>query len=72
MAIPGRAETAAARRAIVARILAAWERAPELRLGQLLVNVVASRSASHNGDPYFIEDADLAAACEAWVAERGG
>ena len=46
----GRACTPEAKRLAVARLLAAWERCPQARLGQLLVN------ASGSADLSYVED----------------
>ncbi len=57
-----RAQDAAARKVVVGRILAAWQRVGYQRLGQLLVN------ACQPIDVFNIEDEDLAAAVEMFVA----
>jgi hypothetical protein len=41
---------------------AAWHRNPELRLGQLVSNLAAGIIPASGGDPFYIEDADLALA----------
>lgn len=45
-----RAVTKEQKRAVVERILRAWEQMPEQRLGQLIVNSVGG------GDPFYAED----------------
>jgi hypothetical protein len=50
------------------RILAAWLRVPELRLGQLVYVAVAKieerGGVQIKGDTFYIEDFNLAEACE--------
>ena len=62
----GRANTTELKRRIVERVLEAWGQAPELRLGQLLVNAA---SVGTNAMPgvYYIEDLDLVNALDAFV-----
>lgn len=57
-----RAITADQKRAIVEQLLAAWEKRPGLRLGQLLMN-----AASGVAPVYYIEDDALAEAVEAFA-----
>lgn len=75
---PPCAHTVEARRAVVERVLIAWEQAPHLRLGQVLVNAVgfADDSAPYDLNisdvmtlnlMWTMSDADLAAALERWV-----
>lgn len=54
------------------RLAAAWSAAPDLRLGQLIVNAVYT--ASSNSDPFYIEDDALVKAIESFVerAAMGG
>ena len=62
----GRALTNSEKACVTNRILAAWLRSPEQRLGQLIVN-----AAGHNdGDDshiYYVEDNDLVTAIESFV-----
>lgn len=60
----GRAATPEAKREIVERLLAAWEKAPQLRLGQLIVAATQGRRLFH------VEDEALAEALEAFVQPR--
>jgi hypothetical protein len=55
--LKGRAGTEAEKRAIIERLLAAWLRAPRLRLGQLLEAAVSGRSIG--GGMFYVEDDDL-------------
>ena len=43
-----------------------WENAPDLRLTQLIMN-----SLNMNGDPYYIEDADLLKSLKKFNYKRG-
>ena len=61
----GRALTLEDKRLVVARLLFAWERAPQQRLGQLLDNALLACSKA---DLFNVEDEDLALAVEAFVA----
>jgi hypothetical protein len=54
--LPGRAITPEAKRAAVERLLAAWLRCPDLRLGQMIDNT--------NVDLFYVEDDDLLANIE--------
>lgn len=47
----------------VRKIFNAWEKVPNLRLGQLIQN------ATGQSDPFYAEDDDLATAVERYVAE---
>lgn len=57
----GRAVTDANKRDVIEKILTAWKRAPELRLGQLMVNAMS------NMDIFMLEDGALAERIEAFV-----
>jgi hypothetical protein len=59
----GRALTPEQKRAVIERILHAWEQAPALRLGQLVVNA-ADRAGR---DVFYVEDEALADMCERQV-----
>lgn len=62
----GRAKTPEQKKQILQRIYAAWLTYPQLRLGQLLHNVM-----DESGQPlFYIEDEPLAKACED-AARRG-
>lgn len=52
--IKGRAETAEAKRKLVAELLAMWLRCPHLRLGQLI-----DGSTPDDQSVFFVEDAEL-------------
>jgi hypothetical protein len=56
----GRALTPEQKRAVMERILRAWEQVPELRLGQFLVGA-ADRAER---DVFYVEDEALADMCE--------
>lgn len=63
--LPGRALTPEQKRAIIERVLVAWERQPQLRLGQLVNNVIAQATQHAPAEKvvqklYFIEDEALA------------
>jgi hypothetical protein len=49
--IPGRAVTEQEKASLTDRLLTVWKANPQLRLGQLIVNVLA--------DPYYAEDVFL-------------
>jgi hypothetical protein len=62
--LPGRALTPEQKRAIIERVLVAWERRPQLRLGQLVNNVIAQATQHASAEKvvqklYFIEDQAL-------------
>lgn len=63
----GRAQTSAQKRAVIERILAAWEQRPTERLGQFIVNALPP---SHEGDPFYVEDEVLASLCEMRVSGK--
>ena len=52
--IKGRAETAEAKRKLVAELLSMWLRCPHLRLGQLI-----DGSTPDDQSVFFVEDAEL-------------
>ena len=60
----GRAETPEQKRAVIERILAAWERAPEIRFGQLLVNANNASTSASAVALFYAEDEALAEAVE--------
>lgn len=55
-----RATTDKAKERVMARLLEAWKKVPQLRLGQLIVNACGK-------DPYYREDDELVAEVEAMV-----
>ncbi len=57
-----RAETNRDKEEVMRRLLVAWKCRPELRLGQLIVNVAG-------GDPFFIEDFDLVQETEEFIKD---
>lgn len=60
-----RAATPAQKRAVAERILAVWEKNPELRLGQMLTNVMSGLDDEHTiRKMIYVEDEELAARCE--------
>lgn len=59
-----RATTPEQRREVVERLLAVWERHPELRLGQLVC------SAGNRHDPFYTEDFELVEKLENALGER--
>jgi hypothetical protein len=61
--VAGRACTPEAKRAVIEQLVAAWERYPRQRLGQLVVN------AAEGGDPFCTEDEPMLSALKA-MAER--
>lgn len=67
--VHGRAYSREERRVIVERILAAWQDAPNLRLGQLLVNATSSESAR---DIFYVEDEKLVEFVEKFVRMHTG
>ncbi len=57
----GRADTPVKKREILERLLAEWERAPQQRLGQLLVNATRDfNEIDYRGRLYYLEDDALA------------
>lgn len=66
----GRAASASQRRAVVERILAAWERAPEFRLGQLVGNLFYAEGASPMRGLLLTEDDELARFAENFAESR--
>ncbi len=56
----GRATTPEAKRAVIERLLAAWMKQPEWRLGQLIENSLGPRGPA----TFYVEDEDLARYCE--------
>ena len=81
----GGAETAAQKRAVIEKILAAWERMPESRLAQLITNAVTTGKppgsfvgrTDSNGfvsvecrDIFYVEDEDMASCIDAYAAGR--
>lgn len=57
--LPGRALTPEQKRAIIERVLVAWEAHPQQRLGQLIVNTLG-RNPAHHESLFFVEDEALA------------
>lgn len=42
------------------KLAESWEKVPDWRLGQLMVNICTAYRYTHNGtDPFFIEDAEF-------------
>jgi hypothetical protein len=68
--VTARALTADQKRAVLERLLAAWLRAPELRLGQLIDNAVRAKTGCLP-DLFDVEDEQLAELVEAFVAGAG-
>ena len=62
-----RALTPEQKRALLDQLLAAWLEAPNLRLGQLIVNAVGGR---HLADIFYREDDDLLANVETFVTKN--
>jgi len=57
----GRADTPVKKREILERLLAEWEKAPQQRLGQLLVNATRDIDvADYRSRMYYLEDEALA------------
>jgi hypothetical protein len=65
----GRALTEERKRAVAERILAAWMRVPELRLGQFISNARAWNGSFPSGGLFYTEDEELAILCEAFAAD---
>jgi hypothetical protein len=66
-----RARTADARAAVLRAIGAAWDAAPNLRLGQLLDNALVRATSPYGviDRLFYVEDADLADVVTSYVAE---
>lgn len=62
--IPGRAVTDTEKTAVLNRLGAVWKANPELRLGQLIINVFK--------DPYYVEDVALVSELEAFYGREPG
>lgn len=61
----GRADTPVKKREILERLLAEWERVPQQRLGQLLVNATRDIDVSDfRSRLYYLEDEEMAARVE--------
>jgi hypothetical protein len=63
--LPGRALTPEQKRAVIERVLAAWEANPQQRLGQLFVNTVHRAVGNFTKEEqvqrlYYVEDETLA------------
>lgn len=65
--ISGRAQTSEQKRAVIERLLAAWERVPEQRLGQLIGNAMYHETWSHQSI-HMLEDFRLVNAIDKFVA----
>jgi hypothetical protein len=59
----GRNNSKAKKEEIIARLLSAWERMPEQRLGQLIMNSVGR-------DPFYCEDYELIEKIERFLNEQ--
>lgn len=66
--IKGRAHTPEEKRAIVERLLKAWEKVPHLRLGQFLEN--SATVAGSFDRSFYTEDEDLVGALERFAEEQ--
>lgn len=66
-----RAITPEQKRVVVERLLAVWEKAPALRLGQLMECARAKRKSHHHisDDFFYVEDEELAAILERFVEQ---
>lgn len=69
--LPGRALTPEQKRAVIERVLARWERTPQLRLGQLVSNTIAretgyAETADQVRKLFNVEDEELASLLEKW------
>jgi hypothetical protein len=71
----GRAETKEMKRAMIEKVLAAWEKAPQLRLGQLIVNATSKPDGRFDRDDtyeqrlFYVEDAVLVETIEKAVSD---
>lgn len=61
MKIAGRADTPERKKHLIDRLLDVWQRNPDLRLGQMICNVLA--------DPYYAEDSFLINEIEQYYAQ---
>lgn len=48
------------------RLAKAWERLPDWRFGQLMINLMWEYKAEHGRDIFFLEDDELAGIIEAY------
>lgn len=67
MSFTGRALTSALKRNVMERILKAWEKSPELRLGQLIESSMDSNRVSL----FYEEDLTLTEKIEAFAEKDG-
>lgn len=65
----GRALTPHQKRAVLDRVLLAWERVPEQRLGQLLTNTFGAPQNDGAANLFYVEDEALAEGLERYVAK---
>ncbi len=56
--LPGRANTPAEKRQIIERLLAVWQKHPELRLGQLII-ALGYGSARSGTSIFYVEDEEF-------------
>ncbi len=63
----GRADTKEKKEQVLRRLLEAWEKAPALRLGQLLFDAQVHARKDTRCDYFSIEDETLAEICENFV-----
>lgn len=71
---PARRAPVYGKRAIVERLLRAWEARPEMRLGELVQNAMYARTADGLTDGatlYFTDDETLATVVELFASARG-
>lgn len=69
--IPGRATTTAKKRAVIDKLMRAWMLVPELRIGQLIDNVMVAERRS-GPDQYYVEDERLAELVLNWARDYSG
>lgn len=72
VAVPGRAYTRSQKRRMLARrmlarLLRAWDAAPDLRLGQFLVNAVTPPGSEPAALIFYVEDERLCELAEAFA-----
>lgn len=63
----GRAMTPTQKREVLERVLLAWERVPEQRLGQLITNAFGAPQNDGAANLFYVEDVALAEGLERYV-----
>ena len=54
------------------RLAKVWEKLPDLRFGQLMVNLIRDYEAEHGSDIFFLEEDETAEIIEAYCERLSG